>query len=315
MKIKLTFKTNAYVHSLMVVSIVLAASSFPIGAMITHALPPEVMMFFRFLLASVLFAPYVIVKHGLKMPPLKTMVRYGVLSIPLVVFFWCMFESLRYTSVLNTGALYTTVPAITAIFALLINGEVLGKVRSVGLAVGTLGALWIVFRGSIDAFINLDLNYGDFVFFSGCVVLGFYNPLVKRFHRGEPTEVMTFWVLLLGSLWLLIGSGKGIIHVDWFEIKYTVYGGIIYLAVFSTLITFSLLHYCTVRLGATKTSAYGFLTPVFVVVISILVGMEEFEVVVIPGLLMIVVAMFMIQRGDSDHIKIIVKKSRYSLGE
>jgi len=261
-------------------------------------------MFLRFLLASALFAPYVIVRHGFKIPPLKRIVGYGVLSIPLVVFFWCMFESLRYTSVLNTGALYTTVPAITAILALLINGEASGKMRSMGLFVGTLGALWIVFRGNIDAFINLNLNYGDLVFFLGCFFLGFYNPLVKKFHQGEPSEEMTFWVLLLGSLWLLIGSGKGIVDIDWFEIERPVYSGIAYLAVFSTLITFFLLHYCTVRLGATKTSAYGFLTPVFVVLLSVLLGMEEFEAVLAPGLFMIVVAMLMIQRDSRKRVEI-----------
>jgi len=260
-------------------------------------------MFLRFLLASALFAPYVIVKHGFKVPPLKNIAEYGILSIPLVIFFWCMFESLRYTSVLNTGALYTTVPAITAIWALLINGETSGKMRSTGLFLGTLGALWIVFRGNIDAFINLDLNYGDLVFFLGCFFLGFYNPLVKKFHQGEPLEVMTFWVLLLGSLWLLIGSGKSIIDIDWFEIELPVYGGIAYLAIFSTLVTFFLLHYCTVRLGATKTSAYGFLTPVFIVVLSVLLGMEKFELVLTPGLFIIVVAMFMIQRENKMQIQ------------
>lgn len=291
----MTYKPQAYVHGLMLISIILAASSFPVGAVITNALPPEVMMFLRFFFASALFAPYVILKHGFKIPSLKEMARYGILSIPLVVFFWCMFESLRYTSVLNAGALYTTVPAITAILAFLINGETSEKMRSTGLFIGTFGALWIVFRGSIDAFVGLDLNYGDLVFFSGCVFLSFYNPLVKRFHRGEPSAVMTFWVLLLGSLWLLIGSGKGIFNIQWFEIESKVYGGIAYLTVFSTLVTFFLLHYCTVRLGATKTSAYGFLTPVFIVVLSILLGMEEFEMMLAPGLLMIMSAMFMIQ--------------------
>jgi len=295
-KSKLTTKSPIYLQGLMLLTIILAASSFPVGAAITDKLSPEITMFLRFFLAAVLFFPYVFFKNGLSIPRLQTLLHYMILSVPLAVFFWCMFESLRYTSILNTGALYTIVPAITAICALIINKESTGKRRSLGLLIGTIGALWIVFRGDINAFLALELNYGDFIFLVGCLFLGFYNPLVKRFYSGEPMEVMTFWVLLSGSILLLIVSGKSIIEIDWFNIGYNVYGGIFYLAVFSTLITFFLLHYCTVRIGATKVAAYGFLTPVFVIIISVLVGMEKFEFITVPGLLLIIGAMFLIQR-------------------
>jgi len=291
-------ETNAHVHGLMLLTIILAASSFPIGATITNGLPPEIMMFLRFLLAAFLFAPFVFIKYGFKLPSSRSFIYYLLLSIPLVIFFWCMFESLRYTSVLNTGALYTTVPAITAICAYFINREITGKMRFLGLLLGTIGALWIVFRGNFDAFIELDLNYGDLIFISGCLFLGFYNPLVKRFYLGEPMEVMTFWVLLSGSAWLLIVSGKDIIHVDWHNIEHNIYAGILYLSLFSTLITFFLLNYSTVRIGATKVGAYGFLTPVFVIIISIIAGMETFELIIAPGVLLIVGAMFLILKEN-----------------
>ena len=282
----------------MLLNIILAASSFPVGAAITNELAPEILMFLRFLLATVLFLPFVLAKNGLRLPSGSSFLNYIFLSIPLVVFFWCMFESLRYTSLLNTGALFTIVPAVTALFSFLINREITGKLRSLGLCVGTIGALWIVFRGSFDAFIGLELNYGDLIFLAGCLFLGLYNPLVKRFYRGEPMEVVTFWVLLSGSVWLLIASGKNIIYVDWYDIKQSVYLGVAYLSLFSTLVTFYLLHFSIVRIGATKVAAYGFLTPVFVIVISVLVGMEAFEWVTIPGLLLILGAMFVIQRDD-----------------
>jgi len=288
----------------MLLAIILAASSFPVGAAITKELPPEILMFLRFLLASALFAPFVFIKHGIKLPSRRALLNYNILSIPLVVFFWCMFESLRYTSILNTGALYTIVPAITAVFALLINREMTGKIRSFGLLLGTMGALWIVFRGNLDSFLGLEINYGDFIFLVGCLFLGLYNPLVKRTYEGEPMEVVTFWVLLSGSVWLLVVSLKGITHVHWLNVEQNVYLSILYLSLFSTLITFFVINFSTVRIGATKVAAYGLLTPVFVIIMSILFGMEPFETVTIPGLLLILGAMFLIQRdGINEKIK------------
>ena len=96
-----------YVHVLMLFIMILVAGSFPVASLITDALAPEVMMFVRFLLAALLFAPFVFIKNGWYIPAIDQLFAYTLISIPLVVFFWCMFESLRHTSVINTGALYT----------------------------------------------------------------------------------------------------------------------------------------------------------------------------------------------------------------
>lgn len=295
MKIIIEENSKRNAHGFMLLSILLAATSFPVGAAITNDLPPAVMMFIRFLLAALLFLPYLMFKNTLNIPSIKKIFGYVLLSIPLAVFFWCMFESLRYTSVINTGALYTLVPAITALYALIINKEVTRKFRSLGLLIGTLGALWIVFRGSYAALINLNLNYGDFIFIVGCLFLGLYNPLIKKVYSGEPMEVMTFWVLMCAAGWLLLVSAPQLIDIDWVNVSSKVYAGILYLSLFTTLITFFLLQLSVVRIGPTKVAAYGFLTPIFVILISMVIGTEHFELITLPGMLMVVGAMCIIQ--------------------
>ena len=109
-------------------------------------------------------------------------------------------------------------------------------------------------------------------------------------------EVMTFWVFLTGAGWLLIASGHGILDVDWSIISGQVYGGIIYLSFFSTLVTFFLLQVCIVKIGATKAAAYSFLTPVLVILISVLTGGDVFELITMPGIILVILAMFIIQR-------------------
>ncbi|WP_250657732.1 DMT family transporter [Alkalimarinus coralli] len=286
---------NFYVHGLMVLMVLLAASSFPIGAIITDALPPDVMMFIRFLTAAALFAPYVFIKNGLNIPPLKSLLGYAMISLPLVTFFWCMFESLRYTTPLNTGALYTTVPAITAIFAFFINNESPGKLRSLGLLAGTAGALWIVFRGDINALLSLSINYGDMVFLVGCLFMGLYNPLVRKLYNGEPMELMTFWVILIGSGWLFLLSASKLSSIDWPVVETKVYAGILYLSFFTTLVTFFLVQFGTVKIGATKVASYSFLVPLFVIILSVVVGMGSFDVAILPGIGLVLAAILLIQ--------------------
>ena len=286
--------TNA--HVLMLLSILIASSSFPVGKLITHDLPPAVMMFIRFLLAAISFAPYVFIKNGLKFPSRERMLSYSILSIPPVIFFWCMFEGLRYTSVINTGALITLIPAITAVWAIIINREIPTILRSFGLVIGTIGALLVVFKGDYIALIRLKFNYGDFVFIMGILFSSWDRPLLKKLYRGEPIEILTFWTLLLGAGWLLIASINSIINVDWHSTPGKTYGGILYLAIFTTLITFFIRQKCTVQIGATKVAAYSLLVPVFVILITFVTGMENFELATLPGILLVIISMFLIQR-------------------
>ena len=287
--------STLYVHSLLLFMVILVSGSFPVAALITNALPPELMMFLRFFGAAVLFSPFVFIKHGFALPARKTLLGYALLSIPLVVFFWCMFESLRYTSAINTGALYTTVPAITAVFAYIINQEKTRWRRALGLSLGTFGALWIVFRGDLQALVNLNFNDGDLIFLTGCLFMGIYSPLIKKLYAGEPMALMTFWVILIGALWLLLISLNDLETVVWRQVGSEVYLGLLYLAVFTTLGTFFILQLATVKLGPTKVAAYGFLTPVFVIVLSILLGMEFFQWALVPGIFMVLLSMILVQ--------------------
>ncbi|RBW54326.1 hypothetical protein DS884_17925 [Tenacibaculum sp. E3R01] len=76
----------------------------------------------------------------------------------------------------------------------------------------------------------------------------------------------------------------------------------LYLSFFSTLLTFFLLQYGVVKIGATKVSAYGFLTPIIVVIIGALIKIETFEFAYIPGMILVLLALFFIQkqRGNSS---------------
>lgn len=291
--------STLYVHGLMLFMIILVSGSFPVAALITDALPPELMIFIRFLGAAVLFSPFVFVKHGFSLPARKTLLGYAFLSIPLVIFFWCMFESLRYTSVINTGALYTTVPAITAVFAYVINQDKTSLRRALGLLLGTLGALWIVFRGDLQALLNLNFNYGDLIFLTGCLFMGVYSPLIKKLYAGEPMELMTFWVILIGAVWLLPLSLNNLDTVVWRQVPSEVYFGLLYLAIFTTLGSFFIIQFATVKLGATKVAAYSFLTPVFVIALSIILGMAIFQWEIVPGIVLVLLSMVFVQRDGS----------------
>ena len=89
---------------------------------ITDTLDPIALTFIRFLLAVLLLMPLIWVKHGLVIS-VSSLGRYAAISGCLVLFFWAMFFSLRFTTSLNISVLFTLVPAISAVYAGIINRE------------------------------------------------------------------------------------------------------------------------------------------------------------------------------------------------
>ena len=288
---------QAHAHALAFLMTVIIATSFPLGEHITHGLDPAVLMCIRFVLAALLMAPIVAWREGLSLPPARAFVRYFALGAPLAFFFWCMFEALRYTGSLNTSALFTFVPGLSALFGAMLVGERLGSHRLVALFLGMIGAVWIVFRGDPVRLIALEVTIGDGIFLAGCFGFGIYGPLIKRLHRGEPVLVQTFWTLVAAALWLVAASNVKLWRTDWSGVEAVVWSGIVYLAILSTIVTFFITQYTTLRIGATRVQAYGYSLPAIVLLIDLALGKPAPPLMTVPGLVIVLAASLVVQRG------------------
>jgi len=286
-------------HLLMLVATGLVATSFPVAAAITNGMDSLVLTFLRFVLAAVLFAPIVAWRYSIVIPSIRDLARYGILSACLVGFFWGMFTALRFTSTLNTATIFALTPVITAAISTVLLKEKLNKASQIALPIGAIGAVWVIFRGDPIALLSLNIGLGDGIFFAGTVALGFYGPLVKYLHRSEPMPQMTFWTLVTGGLWLLVLSAPRLSEVVWSAVPLSVYGGIAYLAVFTTLVTFFLFQWSATVIGPTKVMSYTYLNPALVIVIGVVLGQEIPPLEIYPGLILTLVATLVLQWSSS----------------
>jgi drug/metabolite transporter (DMT)-like permease len=294
------------VHCLMLMASLIVSSSFTVGKAITHGLEPSVLLLVRYVVAVVCLAPVVVINHGFAIPSARRLGGYSLISASTVGFFWCMFESLRYTNALNTSVIFTLVPGISGIYSALFLKERLGRGRLWALFFGMVGALWVIFRGDISRLMGLEVNYGDILFLAGCFMMAAYTPLVKRLHQQESMVVMTFWVLATGMFWLLLLSFSGLTAVDWQAVETSVWAGIVYLAIFSTIITFYLTHISTLYLGPTRVMAYSYFYPAFVLVINWGLGKGLPPLVILPGVAVVTLATVALQRESK---KIVISSS------
>lgn len=285
----------ASVHMLMLAATFLVATSFPVVAAIADSLDSVVLTFVRFALATFLFAPLVAWRYGLPRPGLRDLIRYGVLSMLLVTFFWCMFASLRLTTPLNTAAIFSLSPIITAALASVVLQQKMTPSARVALPIGAVGAIWVIFRGDPSALTALTIGSGDLIFLVGTIALAGYSTLVKALHRGEPMARMTFWILATGSVWLFFLSLPILGSVQWADIPVEVFGGVAYLSIFTTIITFFAFQWSSTRIGPTRVLSYTFLNPAIVLLLGLAFGDALPPLTTWPGVALAIVATVVLQ--------------------
>lgn len=286
---------------LMVLTSLMIAGSFVVGAEITNGLAPSVLTLVRFLLAVVLFAPWIAFRFGWRgacMCSWALFWRCGSISFCLVSFFIGMFHALRFTSALNASVLYTLIPAMSALLSFLLVGEKSSTWRVLALFIGLFGAVWVIFQGDLRLLLKMQWGYGDAVFVGACLIMSFYTPLLKFFYRGEPMEVITYWILVTGAVWLCLYAGPELFATTLREVGLSVWVGIFYLTVFSTILSF----YCTQLaipvLGPTRVIAFSYSYPALVLLIELCFGHDLPPSAVFPGVILVCVSMMMLMREE-----------------
>lgn len=275
-------------HLAMILFALLIAGSFSLGALAAPHIESVSLNAVRFAFAVVFMGAFA---FGVRREPLalpEAPWRFLVLGALMAVYFVTMFVALRIASPVSTGAVFTLMPFLAALFGFVLLGQRVRPIVLASILVAGAGALWVMFRGDLGALMALRLGRGETIFLVGVTCHALYAPLFRRFSRGEPLAVTTFWVL--ASTMVCVGAygARDIVATDWAALPPIVWVAILYLAVFTTALTFFLLQFASLRLPAAKVLAYGYLTPAFIIALEGVLGHGWASLSVFAGALVIV---------------------------
>ena len=270
-------------HLAMLLFAALIAGSFTFGAMAVPHLAPVPLNAVRFVLAALLMGVVALAlgRQRLVLPPAPW--RFAINGGLMAIYFVTMFIALTMTLPVATSAVYTLVPLMTAVAAFFLVGQRSGPMVLLSLVVAGAGAIWVIFRGDVQALLRFDIGRGELVYFVGCIAHAIYTPLLRRFGRGETALQLSLWTLTATAAWIVAWGLPEILATDWLALPPVVWWVVLYLAIGPTAICFFLIQFAAQRLPATKTIAYGYLVPAFVIVFEGLVGHGWVSLSVVAG--------------------------------
>lgn len=286
-------------HLAMLAFSALVAGSFSLGSMIANEIASAALNAARFVIAALVIGTVAMATHGLRAEQFRAPWRYVLLGGMFAGYFVLMFYGLKTAAPVSAAAVFTLTPVLSAIAGWFLLRQVTTPRMALALAIGGVGALWVIFQADWAAFRAFQFGQGEAIYFWGCVAHAVYTPLVRKLNRGEPPVVFTFGMLVAGAAILLVFGWGDIRATNWLQLPMIVWIGLGYLAIFASSATFVLLQFATLHLPSAKVMAYTYLTPSWVILWEIALGRSAPVGLILVGIVLTVIALVMLLEGDT----------------
>ncbi len=295
---KFPSKSVASGHMAMLLFSLLVSGSFVLGSIIANLISPDLVTFLRFLIAFIAIAILIFYQSKFCFLKYLSIGRSLILGALISIYFITMFEGLKTASSTSMAVVFTLTPLLAGFFDLIFSNRVMSKKVWITVVVAAIGALWIIFDGNIQNFINFKVGYGEKLFFIGCICHALYAALIPKFNNGEPAIIQTFGTLISGIIILGLFSNKEIIYYSWIDFPVIVLLTILYLAIFATAASFFLIQYSAVRLSSIKVMAYTYAVPIWVVLLQIIFLQQLPNTITFVGAFVILVSLLILLFND-----------------
>ncbi|WP_136717450.1 DMT family transporter [Halorientalis salina] len=281
--------------SLFVLLAVLWGLSFPAITVGLEYLPPLLFAAFRYDVAAVLLLAYAVVRTDGWWPTgHENLAAIAGGGLFLVAGNGLLFIGQQTVPSGVAAILQALVPIITALWALLLLGERLSTVGSLGVLVGFLGIGFVVQPDPSNLLAGNTVGRLIIVGQVASVALG--GVLVQRAGPTIDRLPLTGWSMFVGAVVLhLVSLGTG--EVPGAEVTApTVIGVVLYLGVFSTAIAFLIYFTILEEHGAFEVALVAYLVPVVATVVSVFVLNETIGALTLVGFGLVAVGFVMVKR-------------------
>ncbi|MBU0811459.1 MAG: DMT family transporter [Gammaproteobacteria bacterium] len=237
-----------------------------------EAIPPLTLAFWRWTLATCLLLPFVarsIWTHRATLRAagwrLLVVAALGISSYNSL-----LYSAAQSTEAINLTLVNTCLPLFTFIGGGLLLGEWPARRAWFGMAIAACGLVYLISRGSWDAFANLAFKAGDLIMLVAVLVWALYTLSLRRWSSFLQVPPLT----LLG---VLMAIGTPLI-LPFYLFEYSQVGGftpsltnlsvIAYTAVFASLIAYLSWNHGVKTVGAAKAAMATYLMPVFTAILG-----------------------------------------------
>lgn len=253
--------------ALLFVNILYGASHVLAKGVMPQFLTPNVFILFRVLGATTLFWILLsfIGREKIDKADFPRLIACGLFGVAINQLFF--FHGLNLSSAFNSGIIMALNPIMVAILSFFLLKEKITILRSFGIALGAVGAIFLTLKGATG---KGDSSLGDLFLFVNSLSYAIYLVIVKPLmQRYKPITVIT-WVFTFGLGFVLLfpPTIPQFLKTDFHSITFEIILKISYVIIGVTFLTYLLTMYGLKYLSPTVSSSYIYTQPVTVILFT-----------------------------------------------
>lgn len=293
-------KIRAY--GMLLVAVVIWGVSYPVTKYALRFLPPFLLAFLRFSLASVFFLPLLRGKASIRPEDRRSFLLLGLTGSFFLIAF--MNLGLRFASAVSGSILSATPPLFTAVLALYFLRERLGLGKAGGLLLGLLGIVLVARFPAGFKELSGRAILGNGLILAAQLSWAFYAILGKRAVERYGGETVAGWTSIVGAVLFLpfaIAETAWATGSSWTTSYNLTWGcvlAILYLSLLNTTLTYLFWNRSLRVVGASTAAGFLYLQPLSGALVSVLFLGEELRAGLVAGGGLILLGVSLILRSE-----------------
>ena len=273
-------KGNGKIYFLMVIAALVWSGAFIAGKFAVPYVPAFTLTFLRFLIASIVLYP--VMKLYNRSHP-EDNFRLTKKYIPLFLFNGIVgmagyhvlfFTALKYTTAINSSIIGAMNPIVTTIIAAIFIRQKTPPMQIAGILLSFIGVVLTITGGNLSILASFDFNRGDMFMAAAVICWASYAVMSRVKGADVPPLALTFYSFVFCTIALVpfvIWEHPWALE----KIPASAILSIVFMAVFSSVIGYMLQQIAIKKIGASKSSIFVNLVPVFSIILSVTILGEE----------------------------------------
>ena len=256
------------VYASLMIQQVLASGTHIVAKVIAGTMDPFTLTLVRSLISAVIMSGILLLRGGfpkIAREDRNLVLFLSFLAIPVNQFFFLF--GMRYTIPSNAALLYATTPILVLLLSWMFLGERLTGRKIVGVVVGFIGVVVVIFERGVSA--SMEFLLGNLLIAVAVVAWGLYSVFGKRLISRYGAVGASSLTLIYGTVMFFPIGIWSTVSYPYATLTTSNWGEILYLAIITSVVSYFLWYFALGRIEAGKAALFANFQPVLTTVLMV----------------------------------------------
>jgi drug/metabolite transporter (DMT)-like permease len=262
---------------------------------LTEFVHPELVLFYRSLLAALIVTGWIFYKRNhirkIEKRDIPVLLILSIINIPINQFLFI--TAIHLTTAPNAALAYALSPAFVLIIAIIFLKENAGILKISGVIIAFAGAFLIFFERGLQ--LNTDTFLGNILVLIASFSWALYTVIGRNFSRKYGAIYSTSLSMILGFLFYIPIFLLLPVPFHFIEIKIISWLQIFYLGIFSSVVGYVLWYYALKKIEASRVAVFNNLQAVLTTILAVIFLSQIITIFFVIGGVLIITGVIMAQ--------------------